>query len=140
MTDASRDLGALSGPLAGAAAVGSLATSALHSLALTADGTDKAAIVTPHRGLFLTGGPVHSASFGIFTGCLPLAGRRTRRLPEPLATAGLAAAVAGLLSPLSLIIGPAVRLIPAARTSGLVVTGAVGVLPGRSGRAGRESP
>jgi len=44
-----------------------------------------------------------------------------------------------MLGPLSLIIGPAVRLIPAARTSGLVVTGAAGVLPGRSGRVGRES-
>jgi hypothetical protein len=45
------------------------------------------------------------------------------------------------LGALSLIIGPAVRLNPAARTSGLVVTGVVGVvLLGRSGQAGRESP
>ncbi len=144
MTNTSRNLAALSGPLGAAAAAGSLATSALHKLALTADGTGTATDVTPHRGLFLAGGPVHPASFGIFTGCLSLAGRRTRRLPEPFTTAGLAAAVAvavaGMLSPLSLTIGPAVRLIPAARTSGLVVTGVAGVLLGRSGQAGRESP
>jgi len=140
VTNTSRNLATLSGPLGAAAAAGSLATSALPKLALTADGTGTATDVTPHRGVFLAGGLVHPASFGIFTGCLSLAGRRTRRLPEPLTTAGLAAAVAGMLSPLSLIIGPAVRLIPAARTSGLVVTGVVGVLLGRSGQAGRESP
>jgi membrane protease YdiL (CAAX protease family) len=140
VTNTSRDLGARSGPLAGVAAVGSLVTSALHSLALTADGKREATDVAPHRDVFLAGGPRYMASFGIFAGCLSLAGRRTGRLPEPLATAGLVAAVAGMLSPLSLIIGPAVRLIPAVRTSGRVVTGAVGVLLGRSGRVGRESP
>ena len=141
VTDASRDLGALGGLLAGAAAAGSLGTATLLSLVLTADGKREATDVALHRDIFLAGGPLYMASFGIFAGCLPLAGRRTRRLPEPLATAGLAAAaVAGMLSPLSLIIGPAVRLIPAARTSGLVVTGVVGVLLGRSGQAGRESP
>jgi hypothetical protein len=96
--------------------------------------------VALHRDVFLAGGPPYMASFGIFAGCLSLAGRRTRRLPEPLATAGLVAAATGMLSSLSLIIGPAVRLIPAARTSGLVVTGVVGVLFGRSGQVGRESP
>jgi hypothetical protein len=140
MTNTSRDPGALSGPLAGAAAVGSLVTSALHSLAFTVDGTGKATVLTPHCGVFLAGGPVHSASFGIFTGCLSLAGHRTRCLPELLATAGLIAAVAGMLSPLSLIIGPAMRLLPAARTSVLVVTEVAGLLLGRSGQARRESP
>jgi hypothetical protein len=138
VTDASRDLGALSSLLAGAA--GSLAKATLLSLVLTADEKREATDVALHRDIFLVGGPPYMASFGIFAGCLSLAGRRTGRLPEPLATAGLAAAVAGMLSPLSLIIGPAVRLIPAARTSGLVVTGVVGVLLGRSGQAGRESP
>jgi hypothetical protein len=104
VTDTSRDLGALSGPLAGAVFIGGLA-----------------------------------AGIGIFTGCLALAGRRTGRLPEPLTAAGLAAAPAGVLSPLSLIIKPAVWLIPAGRLSGLAVTGAVGVLLSRPGRAGRES-
>jgi hypothetical protein len=56
------------------------------------------------------------------------------------ALSGPHAGAAAMLSPLSLIIGPAVRLIPAARTSGLVVTGVVGVLLGRSGQTGRESP
>jgi hypothetical protein len=50
------------------------------------------------------------------------------------------AGAAGMLSPLSLIIWPVVRLIQAVRTSGLVVTGAADVLLGRSGRVGRESP
>ncbi len=59
--------------------------------------------------------------------------RDLRALSGPLAGA------AGIPSPLSLIIGPVVRLIPAVRTSGLVVTGVVGVLLGRSGRVGRES-
>jgi hypothetical protein len=54
------------------------------------------------------------------------------------ALSGPLAGAAGMLSPLSLIIGPAVRLNPAARTSGLV-TGVVGVLLGRSGQAGLES-
>jgi hypothetical protein len=81
-----------------------------------------------HRGVFLAGGPLHTASFGVLAGCLSLAGRRTGRLPGPLTTAGLAAAVAGALSPLSLVIKPAVRLIPASRISGLVVTGAAGVI------------
>jgi hypothetical protein len=71
VTDASRDLGGLSGPLAGAAAVGSLATSALPSLALTPDGKSEATDVAPYRGVLLGRGPRHPASFGIFTGCLP---------------------------------------------------------------------
>jgi len=46
---------------------------------------------------------VHAASFGIFTCCLSLAGRRTGRLlPDPL----------GALSPPSLIVRPAMWLIP----------------------------
>jgi hypothetical protein len=56
------------------------------------------------------------------------------------ALSGRLAGAAGMLSPLSLIIGPAVRLIPAVRTCGHVVTGAAGVLLGRSGRVGRKSP
>ena len=58
--------------------------------------------------------------------------RDLRALSGPLAGA------AGMLSPLSLIIGPAVRLNPAARTSGRVVMGVVGMLLGRSGRIERE--
>jgi hypothetical protein len=123
---------------AGAAAAGSLATSALLSLALTVGAKSEATEVALHRGVFLAGGPMHTASFGIFTGCLSLAGRRTGRLPDPLTTAGLAAGVAGMLSPLSLVIKPAVWFIPAGRMSGLVVTGVAGVLLSRSGRTERE--
>ena len=122
----------------GAAAVGSLATSALLSLALTGGGNSEATDAALHRGLFLAGGPVHTASFGVLVGCLSLAGRRTGRLPDALTAAGLAAAVAGALSPLSLVLRPAVWLIPAGRMSGLAVTGVAGVLLSRPGRADRE--
>jgi len=68
----------------------------------------------------------------MLVGCLSLAGHRTARLPDRRTTAGLVAAVAGMLSPLSLIIKPAVWLIPAGRISGLVVTGIAGVRLSRS--------
>jgi hypothetical protein len=119
---------------AGAAAAGSLATSALLSLALTSGEKSEATDVTLHRGIFLAGGPVHTAAFGALVGCLSLAGRRSAQLPDQLTTAGLVAAVAGVLSPLSLVIKPAVWLIPAGRMSGLVVTGIAGVLLSRSER------
>ena len=125
---------------AGAAAAGSLATSALLSLALTGGGKSEATDAALHRAVFLAGGPVHTASFGIVVGCLSLAGRRTGQLPDPLTAAGLAAATAGVLSPLSLVVKPAVWLIPAGRVSGLAVTGTAGVLLSRAGRTGRESP
>ncbi len=80
------------------------------------------------------------ASFGIFAGCLSLAGRRTRRLPEPLATAGLPAAVAGGTERAQSHHQAGGVAHPAGHTSGLVVTGVVGVLLGRSGRVERESP
>jgi len=116
---------------AGAAAVGSLATSAPLSLALTGDEKGEATDLALHRWVFLAGGPVHTAAFGALVGCLCLAGRRTGRLPDHLTTAGLIAAGAGMLSPLSLIAKPAVWLIPAGRMSGLAVTGIAGVLLSR---------
>ena len=75
---------------------------------------------------------MHTAAFGALVGCLCLAGRRTARLPDHLTTAGLVAAAAGMLSPLSLITKPAVWLIPAGRMSGLAVTGIAGVLLSRA--------
>jgi hypothetical protein len=117
---------------AGAAAVGSLATSALLSLALTGGENGEATDLALHRWVFLAGGPVHTAAFGALVGCLSLAGRRTARLPDHLTTAGLIAATAGMLSPLSLITKPAVWLIPAGRMSGLAVTGIAGVLLSRA--------
>jgi hypothetical protein len=76
--------------------------------------------------MFVLGGPVHTAAFGALVGCLALAGRRSDSLPRPLTTAGLASGTAGALSPLGLVIEPAVWLIPAGRFSGLVVTGIAG--------------
>jgi hypothetical protein len=140
VTDANRDLGAVSGLPVGAAAVGSLAKATLLSLVLTADGKREATDVTLHRDIFLAGGPLYIASFGIFAGCLSLAGRRTGRLPELLSTAGLAAFGAGGTEPAEPHHQARGVAHPAGRMSGLVVTGVVGVLLGRSGRVGRESP
>jgi hypothetical protein len=109
--------------VAGAAATGSLSASALQSLALTRGGQRDA-----------TGGPVHTAAFGPLVGCLSLAGRRTAQRPVCLTGFGLVAATARMPCPLSLIIKPAVWLIPAWRMSGLVVTGIAGGLLSRSRR------
>jgi hypothetical protein len=128
-TDASRGSRALRTVAAasGAASSASLAASALTSLALTSRaGRRDANAVALHRAMFLAGGPVHTTAFGVFVGCLSLAGRRSRVLPRGLTTPGLASAVAGALSPLSLAVEPAVLLIPAARASGLVVSGIAG--------------
>jgi hypothetical protein len=112
---------------AGTAATASLAGSALTSLALTRrERRSRASLVALHRRVFLLGGPVHTAAFGALVGCLALAGRRTGRLPRALTTAGLASGTAGALSPLGLVVEPAVLLIPAGRMSGLVVTGIAG--------------
>ena len=69
---------------------------------------------------------MHACAFCVLVGCLSLAGRRTGRLPGPLTTAGLASATAGALSPLGMVLQPAVWLIPAGRFSGLVVAGIAG--------------
>jgi mannose-6-phosphate isomerase-like protein (cupin superfamily) len=112
---------------AGAAAAASLATSAAISLALTGHaGTRKRTAAALHRRLFIAGGPIHTAAFGVLVGCLSLAARRSGHLPPALTTAGLASTAAGALSPLALAIEPAVLLIPAGRMSGLVVIAIAG--------------
>jgi hypothetical protein len=111
----------------GAVAAASLAASALTSLALTRPTRrSNASVAALHRRVFIAGGPVHTAAFGVLVGCLALAGRRTGRLPKALTTAGLASGCAGALSPLGLVVEPAVLLIPAGRVSGLVVSGIAG--------------
>ena len=118
----------------------SLTTSALTSLALTSRaGRSDATAVTLHRRMFVAGGPVHTTAFGVFVACLSIAGRRSRRLPPALTAAGLASASAGVMSPLSLVLKPAVSLIPAARVSGLVICGIAGArLSGSKARGGSE--
>jgi mannose-6-phosphate isomerase-like protein (cupin superfamily) len=112
---------------AGAAAAASLATSGAISLALTGHvGARKATAAVLHRRLFIAGGPIHTAAFGVLVGCLSLAGRRSGRLPPALSAAGLASATAGVLSPLDLVVTPAVLLIAAGRMSGLLVIGIAG--------------
>jgi mannose-6-phosphate isomerase-like protein (cupin superfamily) len=116
----------------GALSSASLAASALASLALTSRmGRRDATALALHRGLFLAGGPVHTPAFGAFVGSLSVWGRRSGRMPRSLTAAGLVSAAAGALSPLSLAVEPAVLLIPAARVSGLVITGIAGARLGR---------
>lgn len=111
----------------GGLAVASLATSAGCSAALTGPaGREDSSAAALHRRGFLAGGPVHTAAFGVLVGAMGLAGLRSGELPRPLATAGLAAAVPGLLSLLYLVAEPAAWFIPAGRFSGLIVSGIAG--------------
>jgi hypothetical protein len=112
----------------GGLAAASLATSAACAAALTGRrGQDDARATALHSRGFLAGGPVHGAGFGALVGALSLAGLRTGELPRPLAIAGLASAVAGLLSPLYFVTERAALLIPAGRVTGLIVSGIAGV-------------
>lgn len=114
--------------VAGRIAAGSLAASALNSLALTGPAAKRnATAFTRHRRAFAAGGPVRTAAFGVLVGCLSLAGGRSRRLPRALTTAGLASATVGVLSPLNVVAEPAGWLIPVGRFSGLIVLGIAGV-------------
>jgi hypothetical protein len=111
----------------GGLAAGSLATSAACAAALTGRrGQQDASATALHRRGFIAGGPVRGAGFGALVGVLGLAGLRTRELPRPLAITGLAAAAAGLLSPLYLVSERTALLIPAGRVTGLIVSGAAG--------------
>jgi hypothetical protein len=117
----------------GGVATGSLAASALTSLALTRGaGASNASAVALHRRVFVAGGPVHTAAFGALVGCLSLAGHRSERLPRALTGAGLVSAAIGAISPVSLVAESAVWLIPAGRVSGLVVSGIAGARLARS--------
>ena len=121
--------GAIAG---GGLAAASLATSAMLSAALTGSpGERDASAAKLHRLMFSAGGPVHGAGFGLLVGALGLSGLRTGGLPRPLAIAGLASGVAGLLSPLYFVWEPAAWFIPAGRFSGLLVSGLAGARLGR---------
>ena len=116
----------------GGVAAASLAASAMLSAALTGSpGERDDGAARLNRMMFAAGGPVHGAGFGVLIGTLGLAGLRTGELPRPLAIAGLASSVAGVLSPLYFVWGPAAWFIPAGRFSGLLVNGLAGALLGR---------
>jgi hypothetical protein len=109
-------------------AAASLATSALLSEALTGRrGEQESSAAALHRLMFVAGGPVHGAGFGVLVGSLGLAGLRTTGLPRPLLLAGLASAAVGSLSPLYFVAEPAAWFIPAGGFSGLLVSGIAGV-------------
>lgn len=110
----------------GGLATASLATAAACAAALTVPGRPDEAAGTLARRAFVSGGPVHTAGFGILVGALGLAGLRTGELPRPLAVAGLASAALSVLSPLYFVAEPAGWLIPAGRFSGLLVSGIAG--------------
>jgi hypothetical protein len=124
---ARRGAGALRGAAlaGGAVAAGSLAVSAAHGVALARDpGSDRALV--RHRRMFLAGGPVHGAGFGVLLAALGTAGLRTGGLPRPVAQAAAAAAVPNLLSPLAIVAPPAAWLIPLGRFPGLLVCAIAG--------------
>jgi hypothetical protein len=116
----------------GGVAVASLATSGLHTLALSGrwGKEDESAARLAGRS-FAFCGPVHGVGFGVLTGALALAGLRTGELPRPVAIIGLASAASGLLSPLYFLKEQAGWFIPIGRFSGLLVSGISGVRLGR---------
>src|SRR3954451_21378990 len=111
----------------GALAAGALATSATRFARLLDLPADPAHVTHLHRQAFIVGGPVHGVGFGALLAALGLAGRRTRRLSQPLARAALIAAVPNLASPITLVWPPGARLLPVGRFPGLAVTAVGGV-------------
>jgi hypothetical protein len=116
----------------GGLAVASLATSGLHTLALSGRwGKEDESAAKLARRSFAFGGPVHGVGFGVLTGALALAGLRTGELPRPVAITGLLSAASGLLSPLYFVKEQAGWFIPVGRFSGLLVSGIAGIRLGR---------
>jgi hypothetical protein len=111
----------------GALAAGALAASATRFARLLDLPADPAHVARLHRQAFIAGGPVHGVGFGALLAALGLAGRRTRRLSQPLARAALIAAVPNLASPIALVWPPGAWLLPVGRFPGLVVTAVAGV-------------
>ena len=119
----------------GGLATAGLAISAVCTAALTGRaGRQAESAAKLSRWAFLAGGLVHGVGFGLLVGSLGLAGLRTGALPRPLAQAGLASGVAGLLSPLYLLAEPAGWIIPLGRFSGLLISGIAGVQLARRAR------
>lgn len=105
-----------------------LTASALTSLHLTRPGVAKSKKAPAlHRRAFLAGGPLHGPGIGLLMGALGVAGLRTHRLPRWLSYAAVGNAAAGVLTPVSLIVKPAVWLIPASRFPGLLLAAGAGV-------------
>src|SRR5215207_6993558 len=68
----------------GGLAVASLATSGLHTLALSGRwGKEDESAAKLARRAFAAGGPIHGVGFGVLIGALALAGLRTGELPRP---------------------------------------------------------
>lgn len=121
--------------VSGAAASATLAAAAACSLAQTTGAVrdaDTAARV--NRVGFAVGGPVHTAAFGVFTGVLSSAGRRTGELSSALTTAAAVGAAAGALSPTYFLTRAAGWFIPVARFLGLAAAGMAGAQLARPGR------
>jgi hypothetical protein len=118
----------------GALAVAALATSGLHTLALSGRwGKEDESAARLAQWSFIFGGPIHVVGFGVLTGALALAGLRTGELPRPVVIVGLVSAASGVLSPLYFLTEAAGLLIPVGRFSGLVVGGISGVRLSRQG-------
>jgi hypothetical protein len=111
-----------------ALAATSLATSALLTPTLTTDAAERQSRSEAlYRLMFATGGPTHGVGLGLLVGSLGLAGSRTGEMPPRLSKAALAAAAAGVLSPLALVGKAGLVFIPLGRLSALLVSGIAGV-------------
>ena len=109
----------------GALAATSLATSALLTATLTTEAAKRPSRAEAlYRLMFATGGPVHGVGLGLLVGSLGLA---TGEIPPRLSKAALAAAAAGVLSPLALVGKAGLVFIPLGRLSALLVSGIAGI-------------
>lgn len=121
--------------VSGGAAVVTAAGSAMTHAALTAEQrrTDDE-LLRGARRVFVLGGPVHGVAFGLLTGVLSAAGRRTGTLGPRAANVGLATAAAGVMSPLYFRWENAGWLIPIGRFGGYAICAIAGVRLARENR------
>lgn len=114
--------------VSGGGAVASLAASAAtHALLTVPRDRDDETLVALSRRVFVLGGPIHGVAYGVLTGVLAEAGRRTGMLGPPAVAAGLVSAVSGVASPLYFRWENAGWLIPIGRFSGYLLAGIAGV-------------
>jgi hypothetical protein len=117
----------------GAASVALLAASAATQASLAGSGDrDDDAVASLARRVFVLGGPIHGAAYGIFTGVATAAAHRAGLLGRGGTAIGAASAASGVLAPLYFRWEQAGWLIPIGRFSGYVLDAVIGArLPRR---------
>jgi hypothetical protein len=114
--------------VSGAASVAALTTSAAtHAWLTLPHHRDDETTAKLARRMFYAGGPIHAVPYAVFTAVLATSARRTRLFGPGAATAGLASAATGILSPLYFRWENAAWLIPISRFSGYVTAGIAGI-------------